>query len=71
MKKEVPKWRKRFVSEPEYFRQVYKYVYDLGRQDGAKVIGASSQITETISLATKDLSSLISRRFLLSRPSDW
>lgn len=48
MKKEVPKWRKRFVSEPEYFRQVYKYVYDLGRQDGAKVIGASFHFTETI-----------------------
>lgn len=39
MKKELPKWRKRFVSEAAYFRQVYKYVYDLGRQDGAKVIG--------------------------------
>lgn len=42
MAAQVPKWRTQFLTEPEYFRKVYKYVYDLGRLEGAKVVGQFS-----------------------------
>jgi hypothetical protein len=39
MTSQVPTLRKKFVSDPEYFKKVYKYVFDLGKVEGAKVVG--------------------------------
>lgn len=42
MRAQLAKWRTAFASDPDAFRKVYRFTYDLGRQDGAKVIGAFS-----------------------------
>ncbi|CED85408.1 Uncharacterized conserved protein [Phaffia rhodozyma] len=38
MANEVKNLRAKYLTDPEYFKKVYRYVYDLGKQDGAKVI---------------------------------
>lgn len=39
MTSQVPSLRKKFVQDADYFKKVYKYVFDLGKQEGAKVVG--------------------------------
>lgn len=43
MANQVPLLKKKFLSEPDYFKKVYKYVFELGKEDGAKVVGQYTQ----------------------------
>lgn len=41
MKSHLPTLKRKYITDPEYFKKVYKYVFTLGRAEGAKVVGES------------------------------
>lgn len=41
MSNQLPILRKKFLQDPEYFKNVYKRVFELGKTEGAKVLRAS------------------------------
>lgn len=60
MANQVPLLKKKFLSEPDYFKKVYKYVFELGKEDGAKVVGQYTQrVVPTVGRTLLTVSSLL------------
>jgi len=57
MANQVPLLKKKFLTDPEYFKKVYKFVFELGKEDGAKVVGELSSSSSPSSFISSRLPS--------------